>query len=160
MPRYAKLITKNELSLLVNDKKNLLKIPYKDFNLEIHLDDINIDIEENNKLVFALISAKAHHETLPIYFIAYVDTKNRLRAFVPKHGNLYNPWTGTAFGSERAWKVKAKSITNMPKQYYEENIEQGGYKETQQYKDEFEHLQPNIEAMINEFTKFIHLVAI
>ena len=160
MPRYAKIITKKELENKLIDKKNLLTVPYKDLNLEVHLsedDKVNIDIKENNNLIYALVSAQSNYEILPIYFMVYIDCEDRLRAFLPKHGNTYNPWTATAFGSERAWKTKTKSITDMPEQYYEDNKEQGGYKETQQYKDDFYNLQPNIELMTQEFLKFIHI---
>ena len=44
----------------------------------------------------------------------------------------------------------------MPKQYYEEDKEHGGYKETEQYKIDFEqtNLKDDKESMINEFLYF------
>lgn len=159
MGRYAKANAREKLSKKLEDKKNLYTIPYKDFNLEVHIqEDADIiidDIQEHNNLAFAMVSVKSTYDNLPIYFITYIDQQDRLRAFLPKHGNTYNPWTATHFGSERAWEVKTKSITRMPKQYYEENIEQGGYKPTQLYKDEFLNMQANKEMMINEFLRFI-----
>lgn len=161
MGRFAKQISKDELSQVLADKKNLYTIPYKDFNLEIHIQEdaeININpVEEQNDIVYSLISVKGIYDSLPIYFIAYIDELNRLRAFLPKYGNTYNPWTGTHFGSERAWRIKARSITNMPEQYYEENKEQGGYQPTQLYKDEFLNMRADTNKMINEFLQFIHI---
>lgn len=161
MCRYAKRITKDELQEKLNDKNNFQTIPYKDFNLEIHLqDDADIiidDIQDNNGLVFSLVSTKTAWDSLPIYFIAYIDEQDRLRAFLPKHGNSYNPWTATHFGSERAWSTLNRPITNMPEEYYEKNEEQGGFQPTQKYKDEFLNMSINKIMMINEFLKFIQV---
>lgn len=162
MPRYAKIITIDELKIKLEDHKNFATIPYKDFNLEIHTwsptENIEYQIDgpiQKNNLVFAIVSVKSEWDTLPISFIAYIDEQNRLRAFLPKHGNTYNPWTATHFGSERAWEHRPKSITKMPDQYYELDKEHGGNKTSEQYEKEFVNMQPNKELMIKEFLRFV-----
>ena len=46
----------------------------------------------------------------------------------------------------------------MPKEYYEENTVQGGFKETKQYKNEFENLQSDINLMRNELLTYIKVM--
>ena len=159
MPRIMKNVSLAELEELAQiDKLN--KIPLKDLlpNLSYtKKDDIAIELDTVNNRNFAWVKAKKELETYPIYFICYIDTHSRLRAFVPKHGNLYNPWTYCAFGDESVYANSPKSITNMPKQYYQLNKDTGVYEETEEYKKDFEQtiLKENKQMMLDEFFKFV-----
>ena len=159
MPRIMKNVSVEELKEYVQSN-TLNQIPLKDLlpNLSYNIDDeVNIQFDTINNRNFAWVQLKKELETYSIYFICYIDTHDRLRAFVPKHGNLYNPWTYSAFGAESIYPNSPKSITNMPKQYYQLNKEKGVYEETEQYKKDFEqaNLKENKQMMLNEFFKFV-----
>ena len=161
MPRYAKAITIEEMDNKFTNgvNKALLQIPNKDIGVEIHFDKIDISKTINyNGLVIRWVSIASEWDSVPITFAVYIDKQDRLRAYLPKHGNTYNPWTATAFGSERAWPNQRHSICNMPEEYYEENTVQGGFKETEQYKNEFENLQSDINLMRNELLAYIKVM--
>jgi len=36
----------------------------------------------------------------PVYFIVYISNKKELRAYIPKHGNMWNKLTKEAFGND------------------------------------------------------------
>ena len=160
--QYVKKINYDEFNNIIQHKKLFSIISPKDLNWNInineYLDKLDIEILEKNNMIFGLVSIKDNLSKYKVYFITYIDDKNRLRAYIPKHGNLYNPWTFTHFGNESIYDqdFSLKSITRMPKKYYEEDNETGGYKETEQYKIDFEQteLKENKEKMINEFLYF------
>ena len=161
--RYAKIISKEELNDYLKDQQNLLKIPLTDYLPNMHCiigqDEIIINpAEENEQLIYTLISIKAPYETYPIYFYVYMDESDHLRAYVPQRGNIYNPWTLSAFGDESVYDNSQKSISNMPPQFYKKKYKYGSIlKETSKYKKKFEHKQliANKDLMLNEFLHFV-----
>jgi len=163
--RYIKNLNYDEFYNIIKHKKIFSIISSKDLNWNININEyiendnaINTEIIEKDNNIFALISLQDNFSKYKVYFIAYIDEKYRLRAYIPKHGNLYNPWTGSHFGNESIYDAYSslKSITRMPKQYYEEDKENGGYKETEQYKNDFErvNLEEDKSLMIKEFLYF------
>lgn len=160
--QYIKQLNYNEFNNIVKHNKIFSIISPKDLNWNInineYLDKLNVEIIEKDNNVFALVSISDDFSKYKVYFITYVDMQDRLRAYIPKHGNLYNPWTVSHFGNESIYDeyVSLKSIARMPKKYYEEDEENGGYKETEQYKIDFEqaNLKENKDLMINEFLYF------
>ena len=163
MPRIAKKITIEELTEKLKDISILRTIPKHDIFSGVHVGNVEgdkvdiVSIQSKNELTFAVVSTMNDWETYPIYFIAYIDTQDRIRAFVPKNGNTYNPWTLTGFGGEQIANHSRHSIVQMPEQYYETDSETGLYKPSEQYKKEFEDtkLEENIDVMINEFYQFV-----
>ena len=162
MPRIAKIITKTDFKKKVN-KEMLLTIPYKDLlpNIHCNLKEDTIHISKPykiDKLVFSIVDICAPYEIYPIYFAVYIDTKDRLRAFFPKHGNTFNPWTYTAFGDESPYDWSPKSVKLMPKQYYQQDDQiVNAYKASDEYVKEFENnpIKENIDLMIKEIITFI-----
>ena len=160
--QYIKQLNHNEFNNIVKHNKIFSIISPKDLNWNInineYIDKLAVEIIEKNNDIFALVSITDDFSKYKVYFIAYVDMKDRLRAYIPKHGNLYNPWTASHFGNESIYDeyVSLKSITRMPEKYYEEDEETGNYKETEQYKIDFEqaNLKENKDSMINEFLYF------
>lgn len=160
--RYIKKINYEEFNNIIKFPKILQIIPFKDLswniNIQDYIDNLDIEIIERNNAVFALIAINENLSKYKVYFFAYIDEKNRLRAYIPKHGNLYNPWTLSHFGNESPFDGfhSLKSITRMPKQYYEFVPELGNFQETEQYINDFEktNLEENKEKMISEFLYF------
>lgn len=157
MGRLVLSLNTEILDKILCNKKILHYIPTQDFLPSIDISKLdNIHIEKSIKkknLVFSLAKVQNENDVYPIYFILYVDNKNRLRAYIPKHGNLYNPWCLCAFGDESIFINSIKSITRMPKKYYELDEDKGFYKESQQYINDFEKtkLKEDKNQMINEF---------
>ena len=163
--RYVKKIKYTEFNNIIKHYQILKIIPVKDLNWNININDyidnnkVKVEIIRKNKMIFALVALINDLSQYKVYFFAYIDNKNRLRAYIPKYGNLYNPWTYCHFGNESPFNFSLKSITRMPEQYYEENKELGGYKETEQYKIDFENnkLKEDKQLMINEFLTFFEV---
>lgn len=152
----------DEFSNIMQHKQILRTISPIDLNWNVDLDDcvindrVQVEVMNKQGITFALVALKSELSKYNVYFIAYVDKDLRLRGYMPQYGNLYNPWTGTFFGEESPFKRSQRSITQMPKIYYEEDKENGGYKETEKYKKDFEeaNLKENKEEMIKEFLYF------
>ena len=119
MPRYAKRTTDQELKDLILSKieadkfpdcfgKDINKISFSFENYTLsgrnfssYEDDTSTyDIHTlSNGLVYCLCSAGGDWE-VPVSFILYIDPSNRLRAYVPENGNVYNKKFKCAYGSE------------------------------------------------------------
>lgn len=142
--------------------KNILSIISPDdlsWNIFVDIDKTEIETFCKNNISFALVAVNDDLSKYKVYFIVYVDDKLRLRAYIPQYGNLYNPWTFSHFGEESPYDYSSKSITKMPKQYYEINKKYGGYKETKHYIKDFEEteLKEDKDLMIKEFLYFHRL---
>lgn len=163
MPRYMKKVSYDELLERTGKEEKdwtraLFEIPNDDFKVEL---SGKLTIEEPisvNDSYASLCYVENEFGEAPVFFFMYIDEKDRTRAYIPKDGNTYNPWTLTAFGNERIHDSKL-CINNMPEKYFEEDTEKGGYKETSVYKEEFGDGKVkkwiDKEKMKNEFMKYI-----
>ena len=155
--RMVKQINIDLLTKILSYKSILYKIPIEDLLPNIDISDLNniniCTIKQLNNFTFGLVYVKNKNDDYPIWFIVYIDNKNRIRAYVPKHGNLYNPWCLTAFGNESVFSNSRKSLCLMPEKYYMLNKEDGLYKETEQYNKDFikKRLHENLDKMYYEF---------
>lgn len=161
MKRKVKNIKPEMLDLILKTKQILYFIPQNDLLPNIDISDINTihisDAINKDHFTFSIINVKRDIDVYPIYFIVYIDEKNRLRGYTPKWGNLYNPWTNSSFGAESILLNSPKSLAYMPKKYIREpNENEMGMQVTDEYINEFEksELHVDINQMINEF---IHL---
>lgn len=144
------------LKRILKHKSILYKIPIQDLLPNIDISDLNnvniCTVKSKKDITFGLVSVQNKNDDYPIWFIVYIDNKNRIRAYVPKHGNLYNPWCLSAFGNESVFINSHKSLSLMPEKYYK--LEDDGlYKETEQYTQDFikHRLHENLDKMYNEF---------
>ena len=155
MPKYALRITANELQKRVTPDE-IAKIPDDDLPLLLHFEDYHISLPKTyGDLTVCWVDAKSKTDAAPVYFVVYIDVNNKLRGFLPKHGNLYNPWTATAFGDEKIHDG-IHSISNMPKKYWQVDNEHNCYAETNEYHKQFDDVSRffNMETMENEVCKY------
>lgn len=78
-----------------------------------------------NGLTYCLCCAGGDWEE-PVYFIVYIDNKNKLRAYVPSKGNTYNLKYKCAYGSEENCEnyEEDENCDETEKEYPQLNIEE------------------------------------
>jgi len=169
MPKFSKKITKDDLRKVVmlknlENKIKLLKtLPRKDSQLSMKITDIKInEPEDYDGLVVSWFEIYSGNE-YPIYIAIYIDPQDRIRGFLPIQGNTYNPWTMTPFGGEYIYDNCMYNQINhcinmMPKQYYEYNQEKHSYQETDEYRNDFNNIKPDMDKMIKELITYVKVV--
>lgn len=117
MPRYAKKTTIKDLENYIHNKYNdnwmdaaTEEVPEEDYKILFDFENFDdpkhteewanlCDYYEFKDFVVGLCCAGGDWE-IPVYFALYIDNKDKLRAYVPTAGNVFNYYTKAAFGSD------------------------------------------------------------
>lgn len=125
-------------------RKDLNKVKFDFENLEIGL-DINgknddrgeLNIHEYNGVCLLLCCAGGDWEN-PVYFVLYVDHKNKLRAYIPSNGNTYCKKYKCAYGG----------ISEYVEDYYD--LPEEDQMDIDNLDEEGMSIEPNIISMLQD----------
>ena len=95
----------------------------------------NYDIHTlENGLTYCLCGAGGDWEE-PVYFIVYIDNKNKIRGYIPTEGNTFNVKYKCAYGSEENCENYEEDEEN---ENYEEDEENENYEEDEENENDEE----------------------
>lgn len=110
-------------------EKDLEKVEFDLENYETDPDGFRdhmplVGYQTIGELTFLGVSAGGDWE-IPIFFLIYVDEKNKLRAYIPSKGNAYNTQTKSAYGNyedEDEEQAKKLGYSSMVELYDADNL--------------------------------------